>query len=384
MGKLKVFFTGLIAAGVVTGCGGGGNSGGFTGDNSNKSASFLGNYTIAISTPSTDAITKLTTEKGGFYSLLGGVVVTDRTANSPVEGVTVYLDAIDTIKAKGNIDSLAGTTFVDSGATLADGTATTLETAKVLRNGSYKTITGNDLILLTNKADSEDNNRSVSTAANSVSGNSITTNTAYTKTYPNATYAANTTSYVIGSSELGITLIGIDPKTGAELPGYTITDKDGIGKFHMVYPANVNTIWAGCLGAADTRFDVTSSASIYLVAHSADNKVSSVSNNYCFSAISPAVLTMFPTSASINGTVVSGSFKDKEGVGLPFATFTATGVVTKDTDASITAISATNCVTGAGGTCTSTITITGKNADDTGEIHFINASLGIDVTVNIK
>jgi len=378
MGKLKILFTGLIAVSAFSGCGGGGSGGGLTGDGSQGAGQTTADYTIAVSYPNTDAITKLDDEAGGVYSMSGSVVVTDRNGNPAPEGTIVHLDVTDTIKARGTIaggDSLSSTTLTDTNPLLANigvPTATTFDVAGVTRNGAFRGIGGGDLVLLTSASDAEDKNRSVSTAANSFTANTITVSSTYTKAYPNATYASGTTNYVVASSELGAKVHGIHYKTSAKLGAYTNVDETGVGKFRIEYPANANTINVGCFASGvDTRYEADSAVT-YVIARLGNGEVTVVDTQFCFFSIADSVLTASPENVGVSGTSVTLSLLDAERVSLPFRAVTASVVATAGT------VTASGCTTVVGGICTSTITCTSPGA---ATVTYSSGVASADVTV---
>lgn len=347
----------------LSSCGGGA---GFTNDGTGG-GQVGAEYNIVVSYPSDEAITKLENEAGGVYSMSGTILVTDRNGNPPPKGTIVHLDAIDTIKATGNLDTISGAVLTDANPTLADGTATTFTTASVDRDGSAKSIQENDLVLLTNNADQADKYRVVST----VLANSITMRSDYSQSYPTTIYAAGTTSYVIGSSDIGVKVHGIDPDNDDNLGAFTKTDVSGIGKFRLEYPANIDTIYVGCAGipAIDTRYDVTNSADVYVIARLSGNAVATVDTQGCFFAVAPRTITITPPDIS-GTTTVSVTVEDAHNVGLPFVTFNPTAVITTDTGVAVTVTPAA-CSTLVGGVASCTITIGGTaDTGDAADIYF--------------
>lgn len=368
-------------------------------------------YAISISIPETDAIRKLPGDAAGVYSLTGTLTVTDRNGNPVPAGTVVNLDVIDTIKAIGTInhadanENITGTTLIDSNPTLANGTTPiTFESAFVMRDGSPRMIDANDLVLLTNNAFQTDMNRFISDAAGAITGNTITVSSGYSANYATSIFAnpahfdPTETSYLIGSSEMGIKIHGIDPKDSAvTTPALAQTDKNGIAKFRIEYPANSGTIHMGCSVFNDERFDVAGSASVYMVARLDDNDTVTTleHDQLCYKSILPWSLTIVPQ-ATIAG---NGNFyfeitvEDAEKVNLPYIEIDAMSAVTTRAEispgpppvVSNIDIQATGCISSfdGTGTCTATITVTNGISGDTGEVTFYSGTAKAE-TIQIK
>ncbi|MDH5179965.1 MAG: hypothetical protein OEZ39_19240 [Gammaproteobacteria bacterium] len=349
----------------LTSCGGGG--GGFTGDGIGA-GQITGEYNIEISYPNSEAITKLQSEAGGFYSMSGAVLVTDRNGNPPPKGSIIHLDAIDTIKAFGLLDNITGAVITDANPTLADGSATFFNTAKVIRDFSDRYIEANDIVLLVNNADPADKVRFIK----SITANTITTTSSYSQVYPGK-YAAGTTTYLIGSSDIGVKINGIDPdEPTKKLGAFTKTDISGIGKFRIEYPARPDTIFVGSI-AGDTRYDVTGSADVFIIARSSDNSVATIDGSFAFAAIKDLQLSANPTTLGGNANIRL-TLTDKEFLLLPYMTITASssdsGVVTVDGAATSTCVTDDTSLLGEYGICEIAVVCTGA-AGETATIDFV-------------
>lgn len=288
---------------------------------------------ISISFPATDSITHLTDAAGtktGIYSYAGSVTVTDTNGNAVADDTIVQLDVIDTILAKGTIetsnsDSISATNLVDTNPTLLSDdfgiAAADFTTVNVKVNGASVGIDTNSLILITNGADKQDQQRKIS----SVTGNTATATSSYNGTYPNATYPTGTTSYVIGKTTVGMDILGIDPDDGSKLVGYSKT-KDGKASFRLEYPANADTIHIGCIDSdtvTDTRYTTKYSRDVVVVAQvNGSPALTVVDDSPCFASILPQVFTANKIKTA-NDTTVTLTLKDAESIPLPFETVAA-------------------------------------------------------------
>ena len=259
---------------------------------------------IVVSYPHSNAIEDL---QNGFYRRKAAVMVTDRDGNAVADGTVVTLNVIDSVIAQGVIDggdSIAGTTLTDAGVTLGDGlTATTMDTAAVVRHGEVHTIETGDRLFLFNSATTvpyalaADVSRSVDRTG--ITSTSINVGTAYVGSYPNATYAAGNTGYVIGASLLGAEIAGVD--SDGNLTSGAAATVNGIANFVITYPIDVGAIMTGCgISAIDTRTAPQGAARVYVVAQVAGQpEVTTVSDDFCFLRIRGGTLTPSPDAISV-------------------------------------------------------------------------------------
>lgn len=355
-------------------------------------------HTINISIPEANAITQLEDEASGIYSYVGSLTVTDRNGDPVPAGTTVHLDIIDTIKARGFLDSISGNTLNDNNPSLVNG-ALGFNEAYIMRNGMAHFIGANDLVLLTNNADYLDQNRFIAdpaVIADAVLANSIQVTTAYSQVYPTGPYTAGSTSYVIGSSEMGIKIHGIDPSDATiTYPALTITDTNGVGRFRIEYPAKASTIHLGCgITAIDERFlqadEVTPdrAGDVYMVARlEANDAVTAVvSEGVCYHSIAPWTLTAIPQAViagngTFNRTIIA---EDAGLINLPYISIGAMAAVTTRTVTdpgppeilSPITITATGCTTSFNGSgeCVAQIVVSGGVSGDAGEVTFYNGT----------
>ena len=282
MGKLKVFFTGLIAASTVVACGGGGSGGGFTGTGVGDVGAI---QSITISYPHSNAIVD---NQNGTYSRKGSILVRDVNGNPAAEGTKLDLSVIDTVIATGtldligNADTASGTTLTLPDAVYTNGTAIPdLTTASITRTGvtggGVRTILANDLLLFTNGGDSRDAMRKISSAP--TAANILSVSAAYNQDYP--TYSSPT--YVIGGSMLGAGIAGED-KSGKRTPGEVqVVGTEGIATFYITYASSLSYINTGFAPTRDTRVTPTGSAAVYVVASAGG--ITAVSDDFYFAPI---------------------------------------------------------------------------------------------------
>ena len=360
---------------VLAGCGGGDpEECGLPGYCTNPPA------TIRISYPTSNAITDL---GGGVYSWRGSVVVTDSEGNAVADGTKIKLIVIDSIKAYGTIDDVAGdtisgTTITDSGSLLGDFATPTLgglNTAYVDRASTIKTIDESDHIFLFTTFEL-DRSRVVGTI--SASNPTISTLSAakpYSVAYPNVPYDGINVipEYIVGSSLLGSSIAG----SGGTV-GYT-TVNDGIGTFQVTYPADTNHINVGCpLPVFDTRHGPTDSSHTFVYAEvDGFEHVNTVDSGlvggfpektgFCFSQVRGGEII----ASQVNPTTVQGVCLDGgDGVEVPFV---QVGVSSSDP-----AVNATGDITNRYGGFTSTLSGAGSatltyscNAGATGTVDVV-------------
>jgi len=373
---------------VLAGCGGGDpEECGLPGYCTNPPA------TIRISYPTSNAITDL---GGGVYSWRGSVVVTDSEGNAVADGTKIKLIVIDSIKAYGTIDDVAGdtisgTTITDSGSLLGDFATPTLgglNTAYVDRASTIKTIDESDHIFLFTTFEL-DRSRVVGTI--SASNPTISTLSAakpYSVAYPNVPYDGINVipEYIVGSSLLGSSIAG----SGGTV-GYT-TVNDGIGTFQVTYPADTNHINVGCpLPVFDTRHGPTDSSHTFVYAEvDGFEHVNVIDSGLVDTGLLPPFPVRYPEKtgfcftpirggeiiASQNGNAVEGQCKDGgDSVALPF-----TEINYSSSDAAVTVTSP--AVSNAFGSFTAGLSgAAGATATITLECNG-GATTTVDVTLN--
>jgi len=248
--------------------------------------------------------------ENGFYRRQGAAIVTDNEGNPVPDGTDVYLNLIDSIIAKGTISSDAGDSIVDNvltdnNPTLADGTATPLDSAYVTRNEAQYYIREYDHLFLKKdvssfgansllNAEPGDKNRII----DSFTANTITVKQNYSVDYPNSNYGSGVTDYIVGASLLGAEVQGVEFDTdGNEVlinDGKSIT-KGGVAKFYVTYPANRREINTGCISSEidDTRSLPLGSADVVLVA-SAGSEAITLDDRFCFTPMAPFTLIHEP------------------------------------------------------------------------------------------
>lgn len=292
--------------------------------------------TIALTYPITDAIENL---GAGAYRRVASAIVTDNEGNLVPDGTEVFLSVIDSVIAQGTIDSLSGAVLTDTSPTLGDGTtAIELDQAYVVRNEALHFVDPGDHVFLVSddpfnqapadsrgnaNAEGEDKNRVVSSADGSVTANTITVTTNYAADYPNSNYPANTTEYVVGTSALGVSVLGTDSEGEYVNEGFATTI-NGIATFYITYPANIHTISTGCgISAIDERTLPMGAARVYLVA-SAGTEATAIDQRFCFPAIAPVVLSSVPSKLSTTGGTVSLWVVDGgDSIPIPYAGISA-------------------------------------------------------------
>jgi hypothetical protein len=297
MGKLKIVVSSLIAASIISACGGGSSSGGFTGSGTGDVGAI---QSITISYPVSNAITD---NQNGTYSRKGSVLVRDVNGNPAAEGTKIDLSVIDTVIATGTLgggDAISGSTVTIPNATYADSSAIAdLTTASITRTGvsggGVRTIDANDLVLLTNGGDSRDAVRKVQ--ADPTLASSLSVSSAYNRSYPS--YA--TPDYVIGGSMLGVGIAGED-KNGNRTPGEVqVVGTEGIATFYITYASSLSYINTGFAPSRDTRVSPVGSADVYVVASAGG--ITAVSDDFYFAPI--AGFTVTPTFTAITTSLAS-------------------------------------------------------------------------------
>ena len=336
-------------------------------------------HSIAFGRPITGAVTNL---GAGNYQRIGSVTVTDRYGNSVADGSVVNLGIIDSIivddrGAANGITNPGSSSLGDGSIFLTDGTAVDYTTASITRNNTTRSIQENDRVLIFN-AVAEDKSRHVATGA---TANVLPVQTAYTATNVAA-------SYVVGAATLGGAIFGVDPADGTTLtPGYVSTI-DGIGEIRIDYPAKRETILIGCgRSVPDTRHLPDDSADTYVVASVSGTDATSITGEYCFSAIAGYAMTTVPSSISGGAVPVVVSLVDGgDTIPLPFVDVSSSVVITTNTGGMTVGVSTCDAssVTDVSGSCTATVTIGGTPATgDAATVSFFAGDASADVTITI-
>ncbi len=328
MGKLKIFIAGLCAASAISGCGGGGNSGGFVAGQTGTSNV----QSIVISSPQSNAITD---NKNGTYKRKFSLLARDSNGTPVADGTRINLKVVDSIIAQGTFNATntaSGTTLTLPGATKADGTAiadltTTTITRDGVSGGNLRGIQANDVVLLYSNGDSADVLRNVSAAP--TAANTLTVSSAYTKSYP--TYAA--ASYRVMASMLGAGIAGVD-KNSKATPGYVETlNGEGVGTFYVTYPSNPKYAQSGSYPSVDTRWTPTGSGVPYIIASSGNV---AASTTFTFANIAGYTITATPTSwTTSTGTAQRVDICVVDGGDKSRVPFTAVSIVKKSGTATL-------------------------------------------------
>lgn len=341
---------------------------------------------IVLSYPITNSIENL---GGGFYRRIGKAAVTDRYGNAVPDGTAINFGILDSVIAMGADGST-------SAASPTLSSAVNFATASIIRNGTSRSIQGNDRILLEN-APVTDKSRFVSISVPPASG-SLTAQ---------ANYLAATSSlnFVVGAATIGTDIFGVQADGVTLTKGSGVT-KDGIATFKISYPANVNTIQTGCYGysgtspatysALDTRWSPVRSGQVYVVASTNSNSASTVDRGtFCLASIAGWTLTPQPSAVSANGSITANTnnvtLKLVDGgdkIRLPFEAVTYSVNYTTNTGGLVVTVSEDGISgetgkTLADGTLVSTITSTGGASGDTAVVSYFAGDAVTTVTVKV-
>jgi hypothetical protein len=344
-------------------------------------------HSIVLSYPRENAIEDM---GNGIYRRVGGLLATDRYGNPVADGTVVNLGVIDSVLLSNRapqinygfsstvIDSNASTT--SNSALLTDLTNALFKSAVIIRNNTSRYIEVQDRVLILN-AQAADKSRFVATLPDQNS--SLNTNKVYVNT-------ANQLEYMIGASLLGAQISGVDPTKDALVSGQTVTT-DGAATFYLTYPANQNTIRAGCVDAAtESRFLPKGSAQVWVVAEASGSSATTIDNQECFSFISPATMTETTGQNRINGSVVLQiEIEDASSVRLPFMNINSS-ISYASTNVGGLLVTAGNCnsgttrITDENGLCSLPINVSGGSSSDTATLTLSTIdgnSLTISITV---
>lgn len=263
-------------------------------------------HSLVITYPE-NAMTNL---NNGSYRKRGTVLVTDRYGNPVSDGTAINFGVLDSV-----ISSNISSDPVSSGATIAAGSAVLtaasgrFTSAAIQRNNVQRFIEPTDRLLLPNTK-AADKSRFV--AATPLQDNQLSVS----KNYLNST---ENLQYLIGASLLGTQVSGVVAGQASPVNGRATT-VSGAATFYITYPANSQTLLAGCPGFEnDTRYQPEDSVRLWLVAEAADSEVVTVNNTSCMHAISPLSLSELRAQNTIStSTVLELRLQDAGGIRLPF------------------------------------------------------------------
>jgi hypothetical protein len=344
-------------------------------------------HSLVLSYPTENAIEDM---GNGIYRRIGGILATDRYGNPVADGTVVNLGVIDSVLLSNRAPQINygfSSTVIDGNAStsansavLADLTNALFKSAVINRNSTSRYIEAQDRVLILN-AQAADKSRFV--AALPDQNSSLNTNKAYLNT-------ASQLEYIVGTSLLGAQISGVDPAKEALVSGQAVT-ADGAATFYLTYPANQNTIRAGCIDpAVESRFSPAGSAQVWVVAEASGSSATTIDNQECFSYISPATLADTTGQSAINSsTVLQLVVQDASSVRLPFMNISA-GVSYTSTNTGGLLVTVGNCNAGlnrrtdTNGQCSLPISVSGGNSTDTATVTLSATdgnSLSISVTV---
>jgi len=344
-------------------------------------------HSIVLSYPRENAIEDM---GNGIYRRIGGLLATDRYGNPVADGTVVNLGVIDSVLLSNRapqinygfsstvIDGNASTT-ADS-ALLTDLSNALFKSAVITRNNTSRFIEAQDRVLILN-AQAADKSRFV--AALPDEDIRLTTNKAYVNT-------ASQLEYLVGASLLGAQIAGVDPAKEELVSGQAVTS-DGAATFYLTYPANQNTIRAGCVDPdVETRFLPQGSAQVWVVAEASGSSATTIDNQECFNSISPTTITESTGQTAISGsTVLQLEVEDASSIRLPFLNI-STSVSYGSTNTGGLLVTVGNCNSGTNrrtdtnGFCRLPITVSGGNSTDTATVSLSTTesnTLTIRVTV---
>lgn len=328
-------------------------------------------HSIVLSYPRENAIEDM---GNGIYRRVGGLLATDRYGNPVADGTVVNLGVIDSVLLSNRapqinygfsntvVDGNASTTM--NSALLTDLSNALFKSAVITRNNTSRYIEVQDRVLILN-AQATDKSRFV--AALPDENSNLTTNKAYINT-------ASQLEYLVGASLLGAQISGVDPAKEALVSGQAVTT-DGAATFYLTYPANQNTIRAGCVDPdVETRFLPQGSAQVWVVAEASGSSATTIDNQECFSSISPTTITETTGQSAINGSaMLQLEVEDASSIRLPFMNISASvSYGSTNTGALLVTVgncnSGTNKRTNTSGLCSLPINVSGGNSTDTATV----------------
>ncbi len=327
-------------------------------------------HSIVFSYPVEAAIQNM---GNGTYRRQGGLLVTDRYGNPVADGTVINLGVIDSVLLSNRVPQINygfGSTVVDGnasttvGATLLTDLSNALfQSANITRNNASRFIEAQDRVLILD-ALAADKSRFVATSPTQSSVLPVN------KAFQNS---ATGLEYIVGASLLGAQVSGVDPAKAEPVSGQTVV-RDGAASFYLTYPANVNSIHAGCVDTSlERRFEPVGSAQVWVVAETSGNSATTIDNQMCFSSIRPASIISDSGSNSISGsTTLNLRLQDAGSVPLPYTSFDSTVTITEN-DGGL-AVTVGNCNgsserrTNRFGQCSLPITVTGGISEDAATI----------------
>lgn len=328
-------------------------------------------HSIVLSYPRENAIQDM---GNGIYRRIGGLLATDRYGNPVADGTVVNLGVIDSVLLSNRAPQINygfSSTVVDGNASttansalLTDLSNALFKSAVLTRNNTSRFIEAQDRVLILN-AQAADKSRFV--AALPDQNSSLSTNKAYVNT-------ASQLEYMVGASLLGAQISGVDPAKEALVSGQAVTT-DGAATFYLTYPANQNTIRAGCVDPdVETRFLPQGSAQVWVVAEASGSSATTIDNQECFSSISPTTITETTGQSAINGSaMLQLEVEDASSIRLPFMNISASvSYGSTNTGALLVTVgncnSGTNKRTNTSGLCSLPINVSGGNSTDTATV----------------
>jgi len=323
-------------------------------------------HSIVFSYPVEAAIQNM---GNGTYRRQGGLLVTDRYGNPVADGTVINLGVIDSVLLSNRAPQINygfGSTVVDGNASTTVGSAlltdlsnALFQSANITRNNASRFIEAQDRVLILD-AQAADKSRFVATSPTQSSVLPVN------KAFQNS---ATGLEYIVGASLLGAQVSGVDPTKAEPVSGQTVVT-DGAASFYLTYPANVNSIHAGCVDTSlERRFEPVGSAQVWVVAETSGNSATTIDNQMCFSSIRPASIISDSGSNSISGsTTLNLRLQDAGSVPLPYTSFDSTVTITEN-DGGMT-VTVGNCNSGTEkrtnrfGQCSLPVTVTGGITDD--------------------
>lgn len=324
-------------------------------------------HSIVLTYPRENAIENM---GNGIYRRIGGLLATDRYGNPVADGTVVNLGVVDSVLLSNRAPQINygfSSTVIDGNASttsnstlLTDLTNALFKSAVITRNNTSRFIEAQDRVLILN-AQAADKSRFV--AALPEQDISLTTNKAYLNT-------ASQLEYMIGASLLGAQIAGVDPAKQELVSGQAVTS-DGAATFYLTYPANQNTIRAGCVDPdAETRFSPQGSAQVWVVAEASASSATTIDNQECFNYMSPATITETTGQTAIRGSaVVQLAVEDASSIRLPFMNIsTSVSYGSANTGGLLVTVgncnSGTHRMTDRNGLCRLPINVSGSNSTD--------------------
>lgn len=342
-------------------------------------------HSIVLTYPRENAIENM---GNGIYRRIGGLLATDRYGNPVADGTVVNLGVVDSVLLSNRAPQINygfSSTVIDGNASttsnstlLTDLTNALFKSAVITRNNTSRFIEAQDRVLILN-AQAADKSRFV--AALPEQDISLTTNKAYLNT-------ASQLEYMIGASLLGAQIAGVDPAKQELVSGQAVTS-DGAATFYLTYPANQNTIRAGCVDPdAETRFSPQGSAQVWVVAEASASSATTIDNQECFNYMSPATITETTGQTAIRGSaVVQLAVEDASSIRLPFMNIsTSVSYDSANTGGLLVTVgncnSGTHRMTDSNGLCRLPINVSGSNSTDTATLS-LSTIEGNTLTISV-